>query len=111
MAAEQFLDQLAVESAAAEQSGDAHEQSAFFSRRRIGGPQVLEFRRETRVEQIAGQFAVGQGRDNARLFLKANSDIRAEIEQQVRATFAPEPVTSETTETGENEEDILGLEG
>ena len=54
---------------------------------------------------------IGQGRDNARLFLKANSDIRAEIEQQVRATFAPEPVTSETTETGENEEDILGLEG
>ncbi len=55
---------------------------------------------------------IGQGRDNARLFLKANGDIRADIEQQVRATFAPEPVTSETmeTETEEHEEDILGLE-
>ncbi len=36
-------------------------QPAFLSRRRIGGPQVLEFRREASVEQVAGQFAVGQG--------------------------------------------------
>ena len=58
------------------------------------------------------EIRIGQGRDNARLFLKANGDIRADIEQQVRATFAPEPVTSETmeTETEEHEEDILGLE-
>lgn len=54
---------------------------------------------------------IGQGRDNARLFLKANPDMRDEIEDLVRAGLKSLPASAGHAEEEENEEDILGLDG
>jgi recombination protein RecA len=66
------------------------------------------------VEKSGAWFAyngqrIGQGRDNARVFLKNNTEIRDEIEKKVRANFTQVPHTSEISKDEENEEDILGL--
>ncbi len=53
---------------------------------------------------------IGQGRDNARLFLKANPALRDEIELKIRATFARTPGTTEVSQDDDREEDILGLD-
>lgn len=53
---------------------------------------------------------IGQGRDNTRVFLKNNLELRDEIEKKVRANFtqAPAPV-GEVSQDEDNEDDILGL--
>lgn len=52
---------------------------------------------------------IGQGKDNARLFLKNNPDISNEIEGKVRETFASKNLSEIISEEDENEDDILGL--
>ena len=46
-----------------------------------------------------GDERLGQGKDNARIFLKENEDIRNTIEEQVRSHYGLEPVAGETTST------------
>lgn len=53
---------------------------------------------------------IGQGRDNARQFLKDNPEIRDEIESLVRETINPARWITEEKETAD-EKDILGLDG
>ena len=53
---------------------------------------------------------IGQGRDNARQFLKDNPEIRDEIESLVRETINPARSITEEKETAD-EKDILGLDG
>jgi len=54
---------------------------------------------------------IGQGRDNARLFLKANPEIRDELDSRIRARIDSPSVADEPVpEDGEREEDILGLD-
>ena len=54
---------------------------------------------------------IGQGRDNARLFLKSNPSLRDEIEAKVRATLNQKPgQADDVSQDDEREEDILGLE-
>ncbi len=53
---------------------------------------------------------IGQGRDNTRLFLKANKDLRDEIEARVREAFASKKLSEMVSKDEEdNEDDILGL--
>lgn len=52
---------------------------------------------------------IGQGRDNTRVFLKNNLEMRDEIEKKVRANFTQVPSTAEVSQDDDNEEDILGL--
>jgi recombination protein RecA len=48
-----------------------------------------------------GEERIGQGKDNARLFLKENKDIRAKIEQSVRAHYGlPVPTAGAKPERG-----------
>lgn len=66
------------------------------------------------IEKSGSWFAyqgqrIGQGRDNARLFLKNNPEIRDEIDRKVRATFNQTPVEGAVSEDEEHEDDILGL--
>ena len=53
---------------------------------------------------------IGQGRDNARVFLKNNTEMRDEIEKRVRASFSQKPEAGPVSQDDENEDDILGLE-
>lgn len=53
---------------------------------------------------------IGQGRDNARLFLKNNPSLRDEIELKIRATFVGAEPVGEVSQDDEREEDILGLD-
>ncbi len=53
---------------------------------------------------------IGQGRENARLFLKNNPEIRDEIDGKLRASFAGTPAEAEAVQVEENEDDILGLD-
>ena len=55
---------------------------------------------------------IGQGRDNARLFLKANPAIRDEIELKIRTLLSgvAAPIIEGVVEDEEREEDILGLD-
>ncbi len=73
------------------------------------------------VEKSGAWFAyngqkIGQGRDNARLFLKDNPEIRDEIDNKIRAAvFSDKPKEAlEDPDIGkdlsDDEEDILGLE-
>lgn len=67
------------------------------------------------IEKSGSWFAyqgqrIGQGRDNARLFLKNNPEIRDEIDRKVRATFNQTPVEGEVSADEEHEDDILGLD-
>jgi len=55
---------------------------------------------------------IGQGRDNTRLFLKANKAIRDEIEAKVRETFVTKKLSEIVSKEGDDEDsedDILGL--
>jgi recombination protein RecA len=52
---------------------------------------------------------IGQGRDNTRLFLKANRDLRDEIEGKVRETFATKKLSEIISQDEDNEDDILNL--
>jgi recombination protein RecA len=52
---------------------------------------------------------IGQGRDNARVYLKNNPLIRDEIETRVRASFTSIESTDDVSKDDEREEDILGL--
>jgi recombination protein RecA len=66
------------------------------------------------IEKSGAWFAyhgqrIGQGRDNARLFLKSNPEIRNEIDQKIRSTFHQNPPVGEVSHDEENEDDILGL--
>jgi recombination protein RecA len=66
------------------------------------------------IEKSGAWFAyhgqrIGQGRDNARLFLKNSPDIRDEIEQKIRSNFSHNPPVGEVSQDDANEEDILGL--
>jgi recombination protein RecA len=54
---------------------------------------------------------IGQGKDNARLFLKNNPPVRDEIEQSVRKGVSHLPVSADIPEDDDREEDILGLNG
>ncbi|MEA4888270.1 MAG: recombinase RecA [Clostridiaceae bacterium] len=54
---------------------------------------------------------IGQGRDNAKAYLKENIAIRDEIEQTVKSGIVPVPAAVEVSVDEENEEDILGLNG
>jgi len=48
-----------------------------------------------------GEERIGQGKDNARMFLKENKDIRKKIEQSVRAHYAlPMPSAGTKPESG-----------
>lgn len=51
---------------------------------------------------------IGQGKDNARIFLKENPEIYQEIEKKVRDTFSKKPL-SEIVGKDEEDDDILGL--
>lgn len=67
------------------------------------------------VEKSGAWFAykgqrIGQGKDNARLFLKANPAIRDEIEKTVRASHTSQRVEGDVSTDDEREEDILGLD-
>ncbi len=55
---------------------------------------------------------IGQGRDNARLFLKQNPAMRDEIEAKIRASIAgmTHPDAAAVSVDEEDEEDILGLD-
>ncbi len=53
---------------------------------------------------------IGQGRDNARLFLKENIEMRDEIEQKVRQSVLVPRFTEEAKEALPEEDDILGLD-
>ena len=54
---------------------------------------------------------IGQGRDNARIFLKNNPEIRAEIENRVRNAFAQSTESdADAVDEKDNEDDILDLE-
>ncbi len=66
------------------------------------------------IEKSGSWFAyqgqrIGQGRDNARLFLKSNLEIRDEIDKKVRATFSQVPTSGEVSADEDHEDDILGL--
>jgi recombination protein RecA len=52
---------------------------------------------------------IGQGRDNARVYLKNNPAIRDEIELRVRASFTSIESADDVSKDDEREEDILGL--
>jgi len=52
---------------------------------------------------------IGQGRDNARIFLKNNLEIRNEIDQKIRTSFSQSKPTGDVSEDEGSEEDILGL--
>ncbi len=47
---------------------------------------------------------IGQGRDNARQFLKDNPEVAAEIESKIRATLLPAHTEAEDAETIDIEE-------
>jgi recombination protein RecA len=49
-----------------------------------------------------GDERLGQGKDNARIFLKENGDIRGKIEQQVRANYGLEPAMESSKSSGES---------
>jgi recombination protein RecA len=48
-----------------------------------------------------GDERLGQGKDNARIFLKENKDIRAKIEEQVRSHYGLEPTGDSPKPSGE----------
>jgi recombination protein RecA len=56
---------------------------------------------------------IGQGKDNVRLFLKANKEMTDEIESRIRETFKKAPVgavkTVDAGDAEEEEDDVLGL--
>jgi len=51
-----------------------------------------------------GEERLGQGKDNARIFLKENGDIRKKIEEQVRSHYGLEPVRDPSKSSGESAE-------
>ncbi len=51
-----------------------------------------------------GDERLGQGKDNARIFLKENLDIRKQIEEQVRAHYGLEPVAAAKVSTDSSPE-------
>ncbi|MDD2533630.1 MAG: recombinase RecA [Eubacteriales bacterium] len=54
---------------------------------------------------------IGQGRDNTRQFLKANPEMRDEIDARIRERIASGPVSEDDiSKDDEKEEDILGLD-
>lgn len=54
---------------------------------------------------------IGQGRDNTRIFLKENTEMRDEIDARIRALIAKGPsAEGEVSKDEEKEEDILGLD-
>lgn len=54
---------------------------------------------------------IGQGRENARTFLKENPELRDEIEALVRSSFSQNAVDKQADpNTEDDEEDILGLD-
>ncbi len=52
---------------------------------------------------------IGQGKDNARNFLKENKDIYHEIENKIRTALADKPISEFIADESEEEDDILGL--
>ena len=83
---------------------------------------LLDLAVEKNIIQKSGAFfsyqgqRLAQGRDNARLFLKAHPELTAEIDQKVRAElFAPKNLTAEETDAieaqkSEEEDDMALLE-
>lgn len=53
---------------------------------------------------------IGQGRDNTRVFLKANPAMRDEIEAKIRGQLSQHPIIGEPSTDDDNENDILGLD-
>lgn len=54
---------------------------------------------------------IGQGRDNTRQFLKANPEMRDELDSRIRAQIAsPGTLDEPVSEDDDREEDILGLD-
>ncbi|MHB1483893.1 MAG: recombinase RecA [Saccharofermentanales bacterium] len=52
---------------------------------------------------------IGQGKDNARLFLKNNKEICNEVEQKVRESFTSKKLSEIVSFEDKDEDDILGL--
>lgn len=52
---------------------------------------------------------IGQGKDNARLFLKNNKEICDEVEQKVRESFTSKKLSEIVSIEDKDEDDILGL--
>jgi len=52
---------------------------------------------------------IGQGKDNARNFLKENREIFDEIENKIRAVLADKPISEIIASESDEEDDILGL--
>ena len=50
---------------------------------------------------------IGQGKDNARIFLKENPEISQEIEEQIRAKLLPSAPVEDITEETEEEEAVV----
>jgi len=50
---------------------------------------------------------IGQGKDNARIFLKENPEISQEIEEQIRAKLLPSTPVEDITEETEEEEAVV----
>ena len=50
---------------------------------------------------------IGQGKDNARIFLKENPEISQEIEEQIRAKLLPSAPVEDITEEIEEEEAVV----
>ena len=50
---------------------------------------------------------IGQGKDNARIFLKENPEISQEIEEQIRAKLLPSATVEDITEEIEEEEAVV----
>lgn len=52
---------------------------------------------------------IGQGRDNAKQFLKDNQEIYMEIENKIREAYANKPMSEVLAKAEDDEDDILGL--
>lgn len=52
---------------------------------------------------------IGQGRDNAKQFLKDNQEVYMEVENKIREAYANKPMSEVLAKADDDEDDILGL--
>ena len=78
---------------------------------------ILELGTEKNIVEKSGSWfsyngqRIGQGKDNARLFLKENPEMRDEIEAKVRGSLEAVPEDAEVSvDLPEEEQDILGVD-
>lgn len=76
--------------------------------------EVIDLGTEMDIVQKSGSWysyndeRLGQGRENAKLFLKENPEIRSEIVQKIRAEYGLD--TDAVIETGDDQEEIEGFD-